>query len=92
MVLTGDWRKDVCRLIREADLAGIKQFDDVAAYYATAQNAIVQEIITYRMYGTPMGRNEVEYTVCMQLQNVTKSWDRLQALVDSICSRLAIEF
>ncbi len=92
MVLTTDWRKDVCRLVREADLADIKRHDDVASYYATAQNEIVQAIRSYFLNGTPMGRNEVEHIVCMALQNVTKSWDRLQRLVDSICSRLAIEF
>jgi hypothetical protein len=92
MVLTGDWRKDVCRLIREADLADIKRHDDALGYYANDQRAIVAAIVNYRMHGTPMGRNEIEYVVSMQMQNTTKSWDRLQALVDSICSRLAIEF
>lgn len=92
MVLTTDWRRDVCRLIREADLADIKRHDDVASYYAVAQNKIVQAIREYFLHGTPMGRNEVEHIVSMELQDVTKSWDRLQRLVDSICSRLAIEF
>lgn len=90
MVLTGDWKKDVCRLIREADLADIKRHDDVAAFYADDQNAIVAEIVNYRMHGTPMGRNEIEYIVCMRMQNKCRFWPRLQKLVDNICMRIGI--
>ncbi len=91
MVLTDGWQKKVCALIRIADVAHIDEVDDVGAFYAEDQVAIVKEILLYRMSGVEMGRNEIEEVVCMQLQrhNIKAWWD-IQALVTSICSTLGI--
>jgi len=92
VTITDDWRKDVARYIREADLAGIKRFDDVASYYAPAQHAVVQKIIAYRMHGTPVGYEEV-FSICIDaLGAFTSNYQKMRNLTVSICSRLAIEY
>lgn len=92
MTITNDWRKDVARFIREADLADIKRFDDVAAYYAPAQKEVVQKIIACRMYGTPVGYEEV-FGICIDaLGAFTSNYQKMRDLAISICSRLAIDY